>query len=79
MSKFISSQRGWLVVEPLPAYAPELNPVEALWANLKGTELANLDAETLDQTVRAARAGVERVRRRRGLASSFLRRTGFSL
>jgi transposase len=31
-----------LVVERLPAYAPELNPVEKLWANLKGAELANL-------------------------------------
>jgi DDE superfamily endonuclease len=24
----------WLEVEYLPAYAPELNPVEGLWANL---------------------------------------------
>jgi hypothetical protein len=27
-----------------PAYAPELNPVEYLWANLKDLELANLVA-----------------------------------
>jgi NAD(P)-dependent dehydrogenase (short-subunit alcohol dehydrogenase family) len=36
MQAFVASQRRWLVVERLPAYAPELNPVEALWANLKG-------------------------------------------
>jgi hypothetical protein len=30
-SGFIASQRGWLVVERLPGYAPELNPVEGLW------------------------------------------------
>ena len=54
MKRFIASQRGWLVVERLPAYAPELNPVEKLWANLKGRELANLCAETLDEPIRAA-------------------------
>jgi transposase len=36
MRAWLRRQRSWLVVEPLPAYAPELNPVEALWSNLKG-------------------------------------------
>jgi hypothetical protein len=31
MRQFLSQQRHWLVVEYLPAYAPELNPVEGLW------------------------------------------------
>ena len=30
MKAWIASQRHWLVVERLPAYAPDLNPVEAL-------------------------------------------------
>jgi hypothetical protein len=34
-------------VERLPAYAPELNPVEGLWSWLKGTDLANLACPTL--------------------------------
>jgi transposase len=50
------------VVEPLPGYAPELNPVEALWANLKGVELANLAAESLDDVIAAAERGVQRIR-----------------
>jgi hypothetical protein len=29
MRRFVRTQRHWLVVEQLPAYAPELNPVEA--------------------------------------------------
>ena len=33
--------RSWLTVYQLPAYAPELNPVEAVWSNLKRS-LANL-------------------------------------
>jgi DDE superfamily endonuclease len=36
MAAWLRRQRSWLVVEPLPGYAPELNPVEALWATLKG-------------------------------------------
>jgi transposase len=36
-------ERGarWLHVEWLPAYAPDLNPVEPLWSQAKFTELAN--------------------------------------
>jgi hypothetical protein len=26
-------QRSWLMVEPLPAYAPELNAFEPLWSS----------------------------------------------
>jgi transposase-like protein len=45
MAAFVASQRDWLTVERLPGYAPELNPAEQLWANLKGNELANLACE----------------------------------
>ena len=40
MRAYLDSQRDWLRAERLPAYAPELNPVEYLWANLKDVELA---------------------------------------
>jgi hypothetical protein len=30
MRAFIASQRDWLVVERLPAYAPDLSPVDSL-------------------------------------------------
>jgi len=79
MAAFIASQRSWLTVERLPAYAPELNPVEALWGNLKGQELANRPCDTLDEVVEATRAGVVRIRRRRSLAFAFLRQTGLRL
>jgi hypothetical protein len=52
MHAWLRRQRSWLVVEPLPAYAPELNPVEPLWSSLKGVELANLAGEdTLDDVI----------------------------
>jgi transposase len=62
MQRFLASQRRWLVVERLPGYAPDLNPVEALWANLKGVELANLAADTLDEVTQAVTHGIRRVR-----------------
>jgi transposase len=67
------------VVEPLPGYAPELNPVEGLWASLKGVELANLAGESLDDVVAAAERGVQRIQRTPHLAFSFLRHCGLSL
>lgn len=36
------AEQDWLTLERLPAYAPELNPVELLWSSLKKRELANL-------------------------------------
>jgi len=38
---FVRQQRGRLWLEFLPAYAPELNPVEYLWAHWKHHELPN--------------------------------------
>jgi len=32
--KWIEEQQGWIQTEYLPAYAPELNPVEYLWGHL---------------------------------------------
>jgi hypothetical protein len=52
MRAWLRRQRSWLVVEPLPDYAPELNPVEALWSSLKGVELANLAGDTLQRSPR---------------------------
>ncbi len=79
MRAWLRRQRSWLVVEPLPAYAPERNPVEALWANLKGVELANLAGDTLDDVIAAAERGIQRIRGTPHLAFSFLRYCGLSL
>jgi hypothetical protein len=38
---------GHLVLEHLPAYAPELNPSEYIWGYLKQRELANLCLHTI--------------------------------
>jgi putative transposase len=79
MRTWIRTQRRWLVAKRLPGYAPDLNPVEGLWGNIKGTELANLCADTIDQPAHAAQAGIDRVRADTDLAFAFLRRCGLSL
>lgn len=76
MQEYIQEQRRWLHVERLPGYAPDLNPVEALWGNVKGQELANRCVEYLEETKRAVRSGLNRVRRSPSLAFSFLAHAG---
>ena len=79
MRAWLRRQRSWLVVEPLPAYAPDLNPVEALWSSLKGVELANLAGDTLDDVIAAVERGIQHIRQTHHLPFSFLRYCGLSL
>ncbi len=53
-----------LHLERLPAYAPELNPGEGLWAQLKAIELRNLCCVDLRHLRDELRAAVKRVRRK---------------
>jgi hypothetical protein len=76
MHAWLNQQRSWLVVERLPAYAPDLNPVEGLWSSLKGVELANLTSEHLGELIATARAGIDRIRRTPNLAYGFLHGCG---
>jgi hypothetical protein len=54
MKAWIRTQRRWLIVEQLPDYSPDLNPVELVWGNVKGRELANLCPDTMDEAEAAA-------------------------
>jgi hypothetical protein len=79
MRAWLATQRPWLVVERLPAYAPDLNPVEGLWSSLKTVELVNLTSPTLAEVITQAHRGIERMRRTPHLAYSFLRHTGLTV
>jgi transposase len=79
MRAWLATQRRWLVVERLPAYAPELNLVEGLWSSLKAIELANLTSPTLAEVIDQAHRGIQRVRRTPHLAYSFLRHASLSV
>jgi transposase len=73
MKEWIATQRRWLVVEQLPGYAHDLNPVEQAWGNLKGRELANLCPDTIDEAAKAADAGLNRIGTDTDLCLAFLR------
>jgi putative transposase len=78
MKTYLARQTSWLSIEQLPGYAPDLNPVEPLWGNIKRLELANRCAVDLGESCRAVCRGMARVRRRTGLAFAFLKHAGLS-
>lgn len=65
VADFLATQTDWLHVARLPAYAPELNPVEYLWAYWKKTELANFCAKDIWELDYVASQALKRIRRRR--------------
>ena len=58
--------RAWLTVYQLPAYAPELNPVEGTWSVLKRS-LANLTKYGIDQLTTLVKTRLKRMQYRPGL------------
>jgi transposase len=68
---FVAEAGGKIHLEPLPAYAPDLNPVEWLWKHLKKVELRNLTCLDLEQLHMELHLALGRVRQRRALIQSF--------
>lgn len=79
MQAFVKSQRGWLDVQRLPAYAHELNPIEGLWGNLKASELANLCPDSVEEVAQVADDGLCRIGSDRELCLAFMRQTPLRL
>jgi transposase len=79
MQRYVARQRAWLHVERLPAYAPDLNPVEQIWGNVKGRDLANRCPTEILALRQPLRGGFARIRRHPDLAVGFLRHAGLSL
>jgi hypothetical protein len=77
--------RSFLATSPavgsafLPAYAPELNPVEYLWGYLKTNHLANLPSLDSTALVTTTRRLARSVQRRRALLRSFIDHSPLSL
>ncbi|MFF4158861.1 transposase, partial [Streptomyces sp. NPDC001678] len=71
--------QDWLTLERLPAYAPELNPVELLWSSIKTRELANLAGDHLADVADATEHGIHRVCSDEQLPWSFLTHTGLTI
>ena len=61
---YVASTEGRILVERLPAYAPELNPVEYMWGHLKTHEIANLIVTKAWELSLEATAARRKMRRR---------------
>jgi transposase len=71
VKNFVAQQNGRIELESLPAYAPELNPVEYLWGYWKQHELANFCPKTLSDLSFYAVRALKRMRRRPKLIVAF--------
>jgi putative transposase len=78
MQTFVDTHADWLTVVRLPGYAPELNPTDGVWANLKNG-LGNLAAHSIDDLARMVRTRLKRMQYRPDLINGFLAETGLVL
>ncbi len=71
VAAFVPDTRGRIDVEPLPAYAPDLNPVEWMWRHLKEVELGNVSCLDLDELHQELHLALGRLREKTSLIPSF--------
>lgn len=70
---YIEAESAWLRIVRFPGYAPELNPIEYLWATMKKRYLGNLaDLTAIGTTLRGCRRKIGDDR----LLNGFLRASG---
>lgn len=75
-SAYVKSQKNWLTTERTPAYAPELNPAEYGWANMKTKDTANSCSKTLHALDSRISRSIRRLKRSTPLLKAFLRASG---
>ena len=66
-------------LEPLPAYAPELNPTEWVWSYLKIADLANVACDFLSELNALIRRAKKRMQRKPELIRAFIRDAGYEV
>lgn len=73
VKEHIAKCQDWLTVERFPTYAPELNPPEYLFSALKGKDLANLPAVSVDHIAGKLETAVDRLADNQTIIHGFLR------
>src|SRR5665213_3289162 len=78
--EFLKSVDGRGVhVEPLPPYAPDLNPVEPAWQHLKHVELRNVTCLDLEDLHLELHLAIGRLRQKHRLIQSFFGEAGLAI
>lgn len=70
VSEYVATLEGNIDVHYLPAYAPELNPAEYIWAQLKQHELPNFCPHNLWELSVEARSALRSMQRRRTIITA---------
>jgi transposase len=71
--------RDWLHIEPLPGYAPELNPDEGIWRYLKYVELKNHAFATLGKLEVAVNNALQHIRQLPDIVKATFREAGLAI
>ncbi len=77
MQKYLEKQRR-VTVNYFPAYAPEMNPVEYMWAHLKQNVLGNRACFDIKDLFRKAKSGLCEIRKQKDLVKSFIHHSPLS-
>ena len=77
--QWLEQQNGQIAIAFLPPYAPELNPVEAIWAYLKKHEIANLCLNSIGEVGQFARNRLKSMQRRPNLIRAFWQQAELAL
>ena len=77
--EFIELSQGHIATEFLPPYAPELNPVEYIWAYWKQHELPNVCPKNYWELDERARKSLRRMRRKPRLITAFWKQSSLCL
>jgi len=72
-----SGAAGRIHLEPLPGYAPELNPAEGIWNCLKRVELKNVSCQDVWHLRRELRRAKERLRHKTNIIRGCISQPGF--
>ena len=76
VKEFVAGTGGKVWLEALPGYAPDLNPAEGLWQQLKHVEMRNLTCRDLEELHQEFHLAVGRVRQKPHLVRSFFEGAG---
>jgi transposase len=67
----------WIHLEQLPGYAPDLNPVEGIWRQLKQVELKNVCCHDFIELRRQFRRALGRLRHKRKVLHGCIKQAGY--
>ncbi len=76
---YLEALKGAVQVEPLPPYAPELNPAEYIWGHLKHHELPNRCAVNMTDLKTSTRNRLRSMQRRPSLVRAFWQQAELAL